>query len=171
MLSNIRLLFVVCLGLLLFLTAGGAFAAVDQPASSSQPSSSSPDANQKMGDAYMQSNKNKKGVVTLPSGLQYEVIEMGNGKKPSSKDTVTVDYEGKLLSGQVFDSSYQRGQSATFPVSGVISGWQEALQLMPIGSTWILTIPPNLAYGNIGAGGVIGPNETLIFKVHLIGIQ
>jgi FKBP-type peptidyl-prolyl cis-trans isomerase FklB len=119
----------------------------------------------------MESNKTKKGVVTLPSGLQYEVITQGTGKKPGKTDQVTVDYEGKLVNGQVFDSSYKRGQPATFPVNGVIPGWTEALQLMNEGSTWMLTIPANLAYGESGAGGLIGPNETLIFKVHLIKVN
>lgn len=123
------------------------------------------------GAAFMEANKNKSGVVTLPSGLQYEVIEQGKGKKPTINDTVTVDYEGKLIDGTIFDSSYQRGEPATFPVSQVIAGWQEAIPLMNVGSTWMLYIPPNLAYGKEGAGGVIGPNATLVFKVHLIGIK
>jgi FKBP-type peptidyl-prolyl cis-trans isomerase FklB len=123
------------------------------------------------GDSFMQTNKDKKGVVTLPSGLQYEVIEQGTGKKPSKNDEVTVDYEGKLINGQVFDSSYKRGKPASFPVNGVIPGWTEALQLMPVGSTWMLYIPPTLAYGEAGAGGMIGPNETLVFKVHLISVK
>jgi FKBP-type peptidyl-prolyl cis-trans isomerase FklB len=120
------------------------------------------------GEKFMETNKSKKGVVTLPSGLQYEIIKEGTGKKPGKNDMVTVDYEGKLVNGQVFDSSYKRGQPATFPVNGVIQGWQEALQLMPVGSTWMLYIPSDLAYGKTGAGGVIGPDEALIFKVHLI---
>ncbi len=125
----------------------------------------------KQGDAFMQMNKNKKGVITLPSGLQYQVITQGTGKKPSKNDLVTVDYEGKLINGQVFDSSYKRGQPATFPVNGVIPGWTEALQLMSEGSTWMLYVPSTLAYGEAGAGGLIGPNETLVFKVHLISIK
>lgn len=123
------------------------------------------------GTAFMEKNKTEAGMVTLPSGLQYKVMEAGTGKKPSKNDTVTVDYEGTLLNGAVFDSSYKRGQPASFPVSGVIAGWQEALQLMPMGSTWMLYIPPELAYGKAGAGGMIGPNETLVFKVHLISVQ
>ena len=119
----------------------------------------------------MQSNQADAGVVTLPSGLQYKVIEQGTGKKPGPNDSVTVDYEGTLEDGTVFDSSYKRGQPATFPVSGVIAGWVEALQLMNVGSTWMLYIPSKLAYGAQGAGGVIGPNQNLIFKVHLISIQ
>lgn len=123
------------------------------------------------GEEFMVANKTKEGVVTLPSGLEYKVLEAGTGKKPSKNDTVTVDYEGTLLNGQVFDSSYQRGEPASFRVSEVISGWQEALQLMNTGSTWMLYIPPKLAYGSAGAGGLIGPNETLVFKVHLIGVK
>ncbi len=130
-----------------------------------------PEAAKKQGDAFLLKNKSKKGVITLPSGLQYEVITQGTGKKPGKNDMVTVDYEGKLLNNQVFDSSYKRGQPAVFPVNGVIPGWTEALQLMPEGSTWILYIPSTLAYGEAGAGGLIGPNETLVFKVHLISIK
>lgn len=123
------------------------------------------------GEKLMEENKTKADVVTLPSGLQYKILEKGTGKKPGKNDTVTVDYEGTLVDGKVFDSSYQRGQPATFPVSGVILGWQEALQLMNEGDTWMLYIPPNLAYGKTGAGGLIGPDATLIFKVHLIKVQ
>lgn len=131
----------------------------------------SPEAAKKQGDAFLMINKNKKGIVTLPSGLQYEIITSGKGKKPTKDDVVTVDYEGKLINGEVFDSSYKRGQPATFPVNGVIPGWTEALQLMNEGSTWMLYIPSTLAYGEAGAGGAIGPNEALIFKVHLITIK
>ncbi len=127
--------------------------------------------NKKAGDTFMQENSKKEGVVTLPSGLQYKIVKAGTGPKPGANDTVTVNYEGSLLNGQVFDSSYKRGESITFPVSGVISGWQEALQLMPVGSTWMLYIPPNLAYGEAGAGDVIGPNETLVFKVELLSVK
>lgn len=123
------------------------------------------------GEQFLETNKTKKGVVTLPSGLQYEVLTEGKGKKPSSTDMVTVDYEGKLVNGKVFDSSYKRGEPATFPVNGVIQGWQEALPLMNEGSTWMLFIPSSLAYGEQGAGGAIGPNEALIFKVHLIKVR
>jgi FKBP-type peptidyl-prolyl cis-trans isomerase FklB len=127
--------------------------------------------NMTQGDAFLEKNKTKKGVITTPSGLQYEVIEEGNGRKPSKTDIVTVDYEGTLINGKVFDSSYKRGEPASFPVNGVITGWQEALQLMNTGSTYMLYIPAKLAYGEYGAGGLIGPNETLIFKVHLISIK
>ena len=120
--------------------------------------------------AFLAKNKQEKGVVTLDSGLQYKIIQEGTGPKPTLTDTVTVDYEGTLQNGKVFDSSYKRGQPATFPVAGVIAGWTQALQLMPVGSTWMLYIPASLAYGKQGAPGAIGPNEMLIFKVHLISI-
>lgn len=123
------------------------------------------------GESYLQENKSKPGVISLPDGLQYKILEKGNGKKPTLNDTVTVDYEGKLVDGTVFDSSYKRGQPATFPVNGVIAGWTEALQLMPVGSTWELYIPAALAYGEQGAPPQIGPNQTLIFKVKLISIE
>lgn len=123
-------------------------------------------ANAKTGEKFLADNKNKKGVVTLPNGLQYKILEEGKGKKPTANDTVTVDYEGKLVNGKVFDSSYKRGTPASFPVNGVIPGWTQALQLMPEGSTWDLYIPAKLAYGSRGVPG-IGPNQTLIFKVHL----
>lgn len=127
--------------------------------------------NQQFGNAFLDANKQRPGVMTTRSGLQYKIITPGTGPKPAISDIVTVDYEGKLLDGKIFDSSYERGQPATFPVNAVIMGWQEALQLMPAGSTWELYIPANLAYGDQGAQGVIGPNETLIFKVHLLKIQ
>lgn len=123
------------------------------------------------GAAFLSANKNKSGVVTTASGLQYEVLEAGKGPKPQKTDTVTVDYEGKLINGKVFDSSYERGQPASFPLDQVIVGWQEAIPMMNEGSTWMLYIPAKLAYGDSGAGGVIGPNETLVFKVHLIKIN
>ena len=127
-------------------------------------------ANEQAGTTFMKKNAENPKVVTLPSGLQYEILEDGTGPTPSKTDKVTVDYEGKLVDGTVFDSSYSRGQSASFPVNGVIAGWQEALPLMKTGSTWMLYIPPSLAYGATGAGP-IGPNETLVFKVHLISID
>lgn len=128
------------------------------------------DKNTKDGDSYLAKNKKEAGVVTLPSGLQYKVVTMGTGAKPKATDTVTVDYEGTLVDGKVFDSSYQRGQPVSFPVNGVIKGWTEALQLMPEGSTWMLYIPANLAYGAQAPSPIIGPNSTLVFKVHLISI-
>jgi FKBP-type peptidyl-prolyl cis-trans isomerase FklB len=123
------------------------------------------------GKKFLAENKKKKGVVELSSGLQYEIITEGTGPKPSATDKVTTHYHGTLLDGTVFDSSVQRGQPATFPVNGVIQGWVEALQLMPVGSKWRLFIPSNLAYGERGAGGSIGPNATLIFEVELISIN
>jgi FKBP-type peptidyl-prolyl cis-trans isomerase FklB len=127
--------------------------------------------NQSAGDAFLASNKTKPGVVSLPDGLQYKIVTPGSGPKPTAQDTVTVDYAGTLIDGTEFDSSYKRGQPATFPVSGVIAGWTEALQLMNVGSTWELYIPASLAYGDQGAPPSIGPNETLIFKVKLIDIK
>jgi FKBP-type peptidyl-prolyl cis-trans isomerase FklB len=129
------------------------------------------EANKKEGDAFLTANKAKEGVVTLPSGLQYKTLKAGAGPKPAASDTVVCNYRGTLINGTEFDSSYKRGQPATFPVSGVIKGWTEALQLMPVGSKWQLFIPSNLAYGERGAGGDIGPNATLIFEVELMSIQ
>jgi FKBP-type peptidyl-prolyl cis-trans isomerase FklB len=123
------------------------------------------------GEAFLTENKKKEGVKTLPSGLQYKVIKAGTGKKPKLNDTVTVNYRGTLMDGTEFDSSYRRGQPATFPVSGVIPGWTEAMQLMAEGAKWQLFIPPNLAYGERGMGGLIGPNAALIFEVELISVQ
>ena len=127
--------------------------------------------NKKDGEAFLAENKKKEGVKTLPSGLQYKVIKTGTGKKPKSTDTVTVHYRGTLINGTEFDSSYKRGQTVSFPVSGVIPGWTEALQLMEEGAKWQLFIPSNLAYGEKGAGNVIGPNATLIFEIELVSIQ
>ena len=123
------------------------------------------------GDAFLAENKKKEGVKTLPSGLQYKVIKAGTGKKPKLNDTVTIHYRGTLIDGTEFDSSYKRGQPVSFPVSGVLPGWTEALQLMEEGAKWQLFIPPNLAYGERGAGGVIGPNATLVFEIELVSIQ
>jgi len=123
------------------------------------------------GAAFLAANARKPGVVTLPDGLQYKIITEGKGEKPTANDTVTVHYSGTLIDGKEFDSSYKRGEPATFPVSGVIAGWTEALQLMPAGSTWELYIPAKLAYGEQGAPPVIGPNETLIFKVELLSVK
>ncbi len=129
------------------------------------------EANMKEGEAFLAANKTKPGVVALPSGLQYKIEKAGTGPKPTASDTVVCNYRGTFLDGKEFDSSYKRGQPATFPVGGVIKGWTEALQLMPVGSKWELFIPSNLAYGERGAGGVIGPNETLIFEVELLSIK
>jgi FKBP-type peptidyl-prolyl cis-trans isomerase FklB len=127
--------------------------------------------NKKDGEIFLSENKKKEGVKTLPSGLQYKVIKVGTGKKPKSTDTVTVHYRGTLIDGTEFDSSYKRGQTVSFPVSGVIPGWTEGLQLMEEGAKWQLFIPSNLAYGERGTGGIIGPNATLIFEVELVSIQ
>ena len=110
-------------------------------------------------------------MVTLPSGLQYKVITAGTGKKPAIGDTVVCQYRGTLIDGTEFDSSYARNQPATFPVKGVIPGWTEALQLMPVGSKWQLVIPADLAYGARGAGDKIGPNATLVFEIELLSIK
>ncbi len=126
------------------------------------------EANKAAGDAFLKANKAKAGVVTLPSGLQYKILTDAKGAKPSKDDTVTVEYTGRLINGTVFDSTEKAGKPATFKVSQVIPGWTEALQLMPVGSTWELYIPANLAYGARNVGDMIGPNETLIFNVHLI---
>jgi FKBP-type peptidyl-prolyl cis-trans isomerase FklB len=127
--------------------------------------------NKKEGDVFLAENKKKDGVKTLPSGLQYKVVKAGTGKKPKLTDTVTTHYRGTLIDGTEFDSSYRRGQPATFPVNGVIPGWTEALQLMEEGAKWELFIPSNLAYGERGAGRDIGPHATLIFDIELITIQ
>ncbi len=130
------------------------------------------EANKKQGDAFLAENKTKDGVVTLPSGLQYKILKEGTGPKPTTTDTVVCNYKGTLLDNTEFDSSYKRGQPATFPVSGVIKGWTEALQLMPVGSKWELFVPADLAYGARGGpGGGIGPNATLVFEVELESIQ
>jgi FKBP-type peptidyl-prolyl cis-trans isomerase FklB len=123
------------------------------------------------GQAFLDENAAKEGVVTTASGLQYQVLTEGQGAKPVASDEVTVHYHGTLIDGTVFDSSVDRGQPATFPVGGVIQGWVEALQLMNVGSKYKLFIPSNLAYGERGAGGSIGPNETLIFEVELLSIN
>lgn len=127
--------------------------------------------NKKAGDAFLAENKTKEGVVSLPSGLQYKILTAGTGPKPAATDTVVCQYKGTLLDGTEFDSSYKRGQPATFAVGRIIKGWTEALELMPVGSKWQLFIPADLAYGERGAGGVIPPNATLIFEVELVSIQ
>lgn len=129
------------------------------------------DTNKKAGAAFLEANKSKPGVVTLPSGLQYKIITAGTGPKPTASDTVVCNYRGTLIDGKEFDSSYKRGQPATFPVSGVIKGWTEALQLMPVGSKWQLFIPSDLAYGERSPSPDLGPDSTLIFEVELISIQ
>ncbi|HZI58959.1 MAG TPA: FKBP-type peptidyl-prolyl cis-trans isomerase [Verrucomicrobiae bacterium] len=130
------------------------------------------EAGKKEGDAFLAANKGKEGVVTLPSGLQYKILKEGTGAKPTADDSVVCNYKGTLINGTEFDSSYKRGEPATFPVGGVIKGWTEALQLMPVGSKWQLFIPSDLAYGARGTpGGPIGPNSTLIFEVELLSIK
>jgi FKBP-type peptidyl-prolyl cis-trans isomerase FklB len=130
------------------------------------------EANKKEGETFLADNKTKDGVVTLPSGLQYKILKEGTGPKPTAADTVVCNYKGTLIDNTEFDSSYKRGQPATFPVGGVIKGWTEALQLMPVGSKWQLFIPSDLAYGARGGpGGGIGPNAALVFEVELISIQ
>jgi FKBP-type peptidyl-prolyl cis-trans isomerase FklB len=126
--------------------------------------------NKKEGLAYLEENKKKSGVKTLKSGLQYKVITEGKGKAPQEKDSVTVHYRGTLIDGTEFDSSYKRGQPASFPVGGVIKGWTEALQLMKEGAKWQLVIPSDLAYGESGRQG-IPPNAVLVFEVELVSIQ
>jgi FKBP-type peptidyl-prolyl cis-trans isomerase len=128
-------------------------------------------ANKTEGEAFLAANKAKEGVVTLPDGLQYKILKAGTGPKPAATDSVVCNYKGTLINGTEFDSSYKRGQPATFGVGQVIKGWTEALQLMPVGSKWQLFIPSSLAYGDRGAGAEIGPDATLIFEVELISIQ
>lgn len=120
--------------------------------------------------AFLEENKKAAGVVVTDSGLQYEILTEGNGSKPTAESTVRVHYTGSLIDGTVFDSSVKRGTPAEFPVGGVIKGWTEALQLMPVGSKWRLTIPHNLAYGERGAGASIPPFATLVFEVELLDI-
>ncbi len=127
--------------------------------------------NLKEGKAFLEENSKKEGIVTLPSGLQYEVLREGNGVKPKATDKVKCHYHGTLINGQVFDSSVERGQPAVFGVNQVIKGWQEALQLMSEGSKWRLFIPSELAYGEQGAGNSIEPNSALVFDVELLGIE
>ncbi len=129
------------------------------------------ETNKKEGEAFLAANKSKDGVVVLPSGLQYKILTAGTGPKPAASDTVVCNYRGTLINGTEFDSSYKRGQPATFPINGVIKGWTEALALMPVGSKWQLFIPSELAYGERAPGPEIGPNSTLIFEVELLSIQ
>jgi FKBP-type peptidyl-prolyl cis-trans isomerase FklB len=129
------------------------------------------DKNKTEGEAFLAANKGKEGVVTLPSGLQYKILTAGTGPKPTASDSVVCNYRGTLIDGKEFDSSAKHGKPATFPVTGVIKAWTEALQLMPVGSKWQLFIPSSLAYGERGAGADIGPNATLIFEVELLSIQ
>jgi FKBP-type peptidyl-prolyl cis-trans isomerase len=122
------------------------------------------------GNKFLEENKKRPGVITLPSGLQYEIITKGTGPIPTLKDTVSANYIGTLINGTEFDNSYKRGEPLTIPVSGVIRGWTEALQLMPVGSKWKLFIPSDLAYGDRGAGGAIPGGAALIFEIELLDI-
>ena len=128
-------------------------------------------ANKTEGAAFLAANKSKDGVVTLPSGLQYKILKAGTGPKATASDSVKCNYRGTLINGKEFDSSYKRGQPATFAVGQVIKAWTEALELMPVGSKWQLFVPSDLAYGERGAGAEIGPNATLIFEVELLSIE
>ncbi len=127
--------------------------------------------NKSEGEAFLAANKKKDGITTLESGLQYQVIKSGNGDSPKATDTVVTHYHGTLINGEVFDSSIDRGEPATFPVSGVIKGWTEALQKMKVGDKWKIFVPSDLAYGASGAGPKIGPNSTLVFDIELLEIK
>jgi FKBP-type peptidyl-prolyl cis-trans isomerase FklB len=127
--------------------------------------------NKKDGDAFLAANRSKEGVVTLPSGLQYKILKAGNGKRPTPDDTVVCHYRGTLIDGREFDSTHKRNKPATFALKGVIKGWSEALQLMPVGSRWQLFVPANLAYGVRGSRAGIGPNQPLVFEVELLSIK
>jgi FKBP-type peptidyl-prolyl cis-trans isomerase FklB len=129
------------------------------------------DKNQKAGKKYLAANKKKPGIVELPSGLQYRIVEEGSGEKPVSSDTVKVHYRGTLIDGTEFDSSYARGEPVTFQIANIINGWQQALILMSEGAKWQVFIPPILAYGSGGAGQNIGPNATLVFEIELVSIE
>jgi FKBP-type peptidyl-prolyl cis-trans isomerase FklB len=129
------------------------------------------ETNAKAGEEFLKANAQKPGIVSLPSGIQYEIIKEGSGEKPTATSDVTCHYHGTLIDGTVFDSSVKRGAPATFPLNKVIKGWTEALQLMSPGSKWRLFIPPGLAYGDRQVSAAIGPNSTLIFEVELIGIK
>ncbi|EKD91595.1 MAG: Peptidyl-prolyl cis-trans isomerase [uncultured bacterium] len=156
----------------LMLFSGGIYAAENSSASTTTIQTQTPEVKNKMqGEVFLAANKKKTGVITLSDGLQYKVIVQGKGQKPTLTDRVTVHYAGTLIDGTEFDSSYKRGEPAIFMVGQVIPGWVEALQLMPVGSTWELYIPANLGYGEQGAPPSIGPNETLIFKVQLLDVK
>ncbi len=146
-----------------------AFTAINQQVQAAAASAAAD--NKAAGQAYLDENAKKDGVITTESGLQYEIITEGTGPKPSQSDMVVTHYHGSLTDGTVFDSSVDRGEPAQFPVNGVIQGWIEALQLMPLGSKWRLTIPSDLAYGDQGSAPVIGPGATLIFDIELLEIK
>jgi FKBP-type peptidyl-prolyl cis-trans isomerase len=142
------------------------------PAPKEQPAVAQPESpTPASGQAFLKENAKKPGVVVTASGLQYLVLTKGDGPKPAATDRVTVNYRGTLINGTEFDSSYKRGQPATFPLNRVIPGWTEGVQLMPVGSKYRFFIPPELAYGKRGAGGLIGPDATLVFEVELLGIE
>jgi len=143
----------------------------DLAAKQAEKAKSEGEKNLKAGEAFLAENAKKEGVTVLPSGLQYKVLTAGKGKKPKADSTVTVNYRGTLIDGKEFDSSFKRNEPVTFPVNGVIPGWTEALQLMEEGAKWQLFIPAKLAYGENGAGQVIGPNSTLVFEVELLKVQ
>lgn len=164
---NLKLITAIALGVISI----HVYADETMPTTTATASQGTVDQAKQTGDAFLKANKAKPGVVTLPDGLQYKIINAGRGPKPGPNDVVTVDYEGKLIDGTVFDSSSQHGGAANFTVNQVIPGWVEALQLMPTGSTWEIYIPSDLAYGERGAPPSIGPNETLIFKVKLINFK
>ncbi|MFK5987046.1 MAG: FKBP-type peptidyl-prolyl cis-trans isomerase [Pseudomonadota bacterium] len=146
-----------------------AFSEINKMVSSQK--NKSGDKNQTEGQEFLVANAKKEGILSTASGMQYEIMVEGNGPIPTASDTVTTHYHGSLINGSVFDSSVNRGQPAEFPVNGVIKGWTEALQMMEVGSKWRLFIPPELAYGEQGAGADIGPNTTLIFEVELLAIS
>ena len=127
--------------------------------------------NAEAGESFLKANAGKPGIVELPSGIQYEILTEGSGARPGPTSQVTCHYHGTLIDGTVFDSSVKRGAPATFPLNGVIKGWTEALQLMPVGSKWRLFLPPAMAYGDRQVSAAIGPNSTLIFEVELLGIK
>jgi len=146
-----------------------AFSAINQQVQTAAASASAD--NKAAGNTFLEENAKKEGVITTESGLQYEILTAGTGPKPGQHDTVVTHYHGSLIDGSVFDSSVERGEPAQFPVNGVIQGWIEALQLMPVGSKWRLAIPSDLAYGDQGSAPVIGPGATLIFEIELIEIK
>ena len=146
-------------------------AADTEPSTMQSGTTQSVDENKIEGDAFLAKNKNNKGVVTLPDGLQYKIIVEGKGPMPTDTDIVSVNYAGTFINGKEFDSSYKRHEPVSFPVGGVISGWTEALKRMPVGSTWMLYIPSDLAYGEAGSPPTIPANKTLIFKVELLKIN
>ena len=146
-----------------------AFSAINQQVQAETENAA--ESNKAAGQAFLEDNAKKDGVITTESGLQYEIITEGTGPKPAQSDMVVTHYHGTLIDGSVFDSSVSRGEPAQFPVNGVIQGWIEALQLMPVGSKWRLTIPSDLAYGDQGSAPVIGPGAALIFEIELLEIK